>query len=855
MNSIRTLVLTCLFLAVSSLLTAWLEPVREVWEARYDTFFESYAETASALAIDGSGNVYVTGISSRPDQESSCVTVKYGPDGEMLWEAQLAGRSDVAAGIALDGTEGIYVTGTLYGTGWEDYATVKYDANGNEIWVATWGSNVLDSDRPAAIAADHMGNVYVTGYSDKDSSDHHLDYHYITVKYADDGSELWVGDYAWPGGEYDQAKDIAVDSEGNVFVTGWSAVEVTGSDFATVKYDSEGEELWVARYDGGTSGYGGEALALDGDGNVCVTGSTGPSYSALDYATVKYDTDGSELWVATYDGPSGSDDRAAAIAIDSDGSVYVTGASTGVGTGYDYATIKYDPDGNELWVARYHRPESMEDKAVGIAVSEAGLVYVTGKSYLSESSYDYLTLSYDPEGNLLWAKSFNGSANNEDAAAAIALSPEGYPVVTGYATDLIHDREFTTIRYDGEGNEEWVSTYDYSVAPYSGWDYVNDMAVDTEGNVIVAGYVTAWSTDYDWIIAMYDPSGSTIWTRRFIGPGGGEYERPSDVATALDLDGQGNIYVTGYSDGFSMQMENFLTIKYDSQGTEIWRAFYDWPESQSHDKAYDIAVDGDGNCYVVGSSHSQYILVSYDAAGDERWVASTDVYGSWPPTDITLDELRNVYVTGGEGTVKYDSLGNELWAVLLDESMQGIVVDHAGNVYVTGDESTRKYDSGGNEIWSLIHDASSFSDIALDPSGNVCITGTDGEALSTILLDPDGNELWESTYDSPAFSPDTGSRVIVDAQSDFYVTGRLGYYYAESTDWVTIKYDHSGKRRWLITYDGPAAGRDIPVGLALGPNRSVYVAGISTGLDTNTDMTVIKCSEQPIHNRVPFPEK
>ena len=119
-------------------------------------------------------------------------------------------------------------------------------------------------------------------------------------------------------------------------------------------------EAWVARYDGPASGDdGAEAMAVDGLGNVYVTG-----YSEDDYATIKYDTDGNELWVARYNVLPGSWDWAKAIAVDNLGNVYVTGYSEG-----DYATIKYDSDGNELWVARYDGPSSGNDCAWAIIVA------------------------------------------------------------------------------------------------------------------------------------------------------------------------------------------------------------------------------------------------------------------------------------------------------------------------------------------------------------------------------------------------------------------------------------------------------------------------------------------------------
>src|SRR5438876_6289925 len=78
----------------------------------------------------------------------------------------------------------------------------------------------------------------------------------------------------------------------------------------------------------------------------------------------------SERWVARYHGSvDGSPDRAVAMALDSAGNVYVTGQSQGAGTGLDYATVAYDPKGNQLWAARYNGPANGKDFVTGIAIN------------------------------------------------------------------------------------------------------------------------------------------------------------------------------------------------------------------------------------------------------------------------------------------------------------------------------------------------------------------------------------------------------------------------------------------------------------------------------------------------------
>jgi len=188
----------------------------------------------------------------------------------------------------------------------------------------------------------------------------------------------WVARYNGPASDFDEATALAVDGSGNAYVTGWSWGSGT-YDYATVKYDAGGAQQWVARYDGG--GYDiSPALAVDGSGNVYVTGDSWGSGTNRDYATVKYNASGVQQWVARYDGPASGDDGARALAVDGSGNVYVTGYSSGSGTWFDYATVKYDASGAEQWVARYDGPASSEDQAWALAEDGTGNVYVTGYS-------------------------------------------------------------------------------------------------------------------------------------------------------------------------------------------------------------------------------------------------------------------------------------------------------------------------------------------------------------------------------------------------------------------------------------------------------------------------------------------
>ncbi|UCG29301.1 MAG: SBBP repeat-containing protein, partial [candidate division WOR-3 bacterium] len=171
-------------------------------------------------------------------------------------------------------------------------------------------------------------------------------------------------------------------------------------DYATIKYDSAGTQQWVSRYSGPAhlDDYA-RAIAIDSAGSVCVTGGSTGVGTRQDITTVKYDSAGVEQWVARYDGPSSVSDEGAGIAIDHEGNIYVTGPSDGTDA-TDYATVKYDSAGVEQWVARYDGPNNYDDYSFAIAVHNGGSVYVTGRSEGVGTDQDYATIKYSPTGIL-----------------------------------------------------------------------------------------------------------------------------------------------------------------------------------------------------------------------------------------------------------------------------------------------------------------------------------------------------------------------------------------------------------------------------------------------------------------------
>jgi DNA-binding beta-propeller fold protein YncE len=433
--------------------------------------------------------------------------------GAQLWTQLyngLGNNTDAAKAVAVspDGKT-VYVTGQSYGTSLVyDYATVAYNAaTGHRLWAARYNGPAGSlSNVPSALAVSPDGKaVYVTGTTLVGQNED-----YATVAYnAATGQQLWARGYNGPLKNADTATAVAVNpASGTVYVTGSSFGINTQTDYATIAYTASGAQLWVKRYNGppGNGDDNANAVAVSPNGGtVYVTGeSDGASSSGFDYATVAYNaTSGAQLWVRRYAGPGNNTDNATSVAVSpTSGTVYVTGDSWGgAASADDYATVAYTATGTQLWVKRYNGPGHSYDDATSVAVSPtSGTAYVTGKSWGTNTGYDYATVAYTATGTQLWVKRYNGPGNANDIAYSLAVSPTGNTVyVTGEIVTVAGTQDYATVAYTATGTLQWL-------AVHNGADYEpNAMAVSpTTGTVIVAGTSpTSSATGNDYLTIAY----------------------------------------------------------------------------------------------------------------------------------------------------------------------------------------------------------------------------------------------------------------------------------------------------------------------------------------------------------------
>jgi hypothetical protein len=407
---------------------------------------------------------------------------------------------------------------------------------------------------------------------------------------------------------------------------------------------------------------------------------------------------------------------------------------------------------------------------------------------------------------------------------------------------------------------EWVAVYS---GPFS-VEYVKDIVVDQLENVYITTSSFDTTTGDDYELIKYDLNGSEQWSVRFAGPGL-SWDQPTDLA----LDIASNIYVTGKSEAFGAGYD-ILTFKFDSCGSEKWRATFNGP-ANGNDSGVEIAVDDSGNVYLAGITgildSIQYqincVILKYNSQGDELW----RVFYPGQPTQLILSDSGNVILTGyiysdstnfDYITIKYNLHGDLKWANHFnnigndDDCATHVVVDDSENVYVTGfssrpqftyeDITTIKYDRHGYQKWITQYNGSlNFDDfpcgITIDQAGYIYVSGT--TSLSTfndyfvvIKYNQHGVQKWINFYNGPSDTYGTAREMLIDSKANIFVLGSVRPYYTGNEDLALVKFDSSGIQRAATTYSSYPNTRDFAVAVGLDQLDNIYVTSYGENQDS-----------------------
>jgi hypothetical protein len=498
------------------------------------------------------------------------------------------------------------------------------------------------------------------------------------------------------------------------FATGSGTSSLTsfgGTDAFVAQFSGTGTQLWAQAY-GGAGNDTAAAIALDSTGNISVTGNyVGPSVfgtaTLLNLGTMSIFVmrlQNSSAPVAqpatTGWGLGAADILSNATIVDSSGNAYVTGGfsgtvnfSPGIGVtnltsagGRDAFLAKYSSTGTLLWARDFGGIGT--DIATAIAQDTSGNIYLAGSyqnsvtfgttTLTSVGSSDSFVAKLDSSGNVLWAQS--GGGTGFDQATAIAVDASGNVVASGqfqgtatFGTTALTSAgsyDAFVVKYSATGTAQWARGFGGASA-----DTAAGLAIDSSGNTYVvgrfAGTATFGSTSltsaggYDAYLVKFDPTGAVTWVHSYGGTG-------TDQATAVALDGSGNAYITGsFSNSVtfgsttltSAGLGDVFVTKVSTAGSVVWATGFG---STSSDTGNAITVDSSGTITVAGQYQG---TMSFTAGSGTLSLAS---FGG---TDAFV--------------AQFSATGTQLWAQGYggagNDTATGVVIDSSGSIIVTGD--------------------------------------------------------------------------------------------------------------------------------------------------------------------------
>lgn len=367
---------------------------------------------------------------------------------------------------------------------------------------------------------------------------------------------LWHNIY--DTGKQDLSSDVTTDSKGSIIVVGTTIPEETQpenhDDFLIVKYTASGDTLWTRRYNltVADNAYG---VTNDNFDNIIVAGSSWTESTNGDIHVVKYDSFGNIRWTRTYNnGTKNGGEFGYGITVDSKSNIIVSGkADYNFG---DYITLKYDVNGNLLWVRTYDG--GWEDYAQDVVVDDFDNIIVTGYSN-NNNNWDWLTIKYSPGGNIIWVRKYDVAET--DWAFGLATDKQANVIVVGETHYFYQGSGGSTamvVKYTSQGDTLWSKIF-MDTNQYSELEKFVDVAMDNEGNLYLAGDYAEWDTTgkvwFDYYLVKCNSIGDTIWTFRY------NYDNEDNVS-GIVLDGSGNIFVTGTTNRSpEVYEQNYLTIK------------------------------------------------------------------------------------------------------------------------------------------------------------------------------------------------------------------------------------------------------------------------------------------------------
>ena len=430
----KNLIYTCL-VALQIIFSIHLNAQRTMVNTKWTSITGSIGQYDwSSTCLDPQKRLCTTGNKVVNGQGTNISTIRYNVDGTIAWEAAWNGATngdDYGTAITADASN-IYVCGATYNVANNDFdfVVLKYNlANGTLLWSYIYSDPAGGLDIPADIALDAQGNIFVTGV--RQGSTTLADY--CTLSISNAGVLLWSQFYDYAN-SFELAAKIVVKSSGECVVTGGSGNSWNDGDFCSVWYSSTGEQLGVKRT-GSLTTYFDQPLDMkrDAEDNIYVVGRINTNGNGEDLKLVKMDEDLNILWSVTKDG-YGQNDLGQSIVLDEIGNIYVAGYFTNPSNRKEACLLKYDSNGEMQWLQTVKSAFDGDALAWKLSYKE-GMIYLAG-DIKTELGMDAAIIVYNQDGDFKWTKTFDGGTGGDDSGRNTQVGGESYVYVSGKVAEV-----------------------------------------------------------------------------------------------------------------------------------------------------------------------------------------------------------------------------------------------------------------------------------------------------------------------------------------------------------------------------------------------------------------------------------
>ncbi len=840
----------------------------------------SGSDEAQSVAIGSDGDIVVAGYSHNGSNNDFAVVVydsdgepesDFSTDG--IATTAVGSGNDFGRAVAVQSDGKIVVAGSSGNGSNQDFAVVRYNADGTlDTGFSTDGKQTtgigLNDDVGYAVAVDGNGRIIVAGSASNGSNDDFAVVRYTANGALDKNFSTSGKKTFWFGSGNDSAQAVALDGDGNIVVAGYgkdstpdfAVARLTSTGVLDTDFDSDGQVLTNI----GPAGDFGRAVAVQTDGKIVVAGHRyTTSGNKHDFALVRYNTDGSLDTGFSGDGKqitvmSSGENRAQAVAL-SGGKIVAAGyARNALEVGAALARYNtdgsldtgFDSDGKATTL------DSREDEARAVALQADGKIVIAGSSH-NGSNDDFAVVRYDADGELDtdfgedgWTTTEVGSAG--DFGRAVAVQPDGKIVVAGNSYNG-SNQDVAVVRYDAGGDLDtgFGTGGKVTTAIGSGNDYGRAVALQSDGKIVVAGESDSGSGNWDIAVLRYNADGTLDTGFGMGGKVTTAIGAAGDFGYALALQSDGKIVVAGNS--YNGSDQDIAVVRYNADGTLDTSFHSDGKVTtgvgSGNDYGRAVAIDGNGKIVVVGESDS----------GSGNWDVAVVRFKSNGALDADFG-------TSGIVTTAVGSAGDFARAVAVDKYGKIVV---AGNSYNGSNQDfvVLRYNVDGtlDDEFGYDYDADAAPDgyssipfgpgddvaqaLALEPSGKIVVAGytENGEnkdfALARFQVIRSANaDLSALTVQASEDNADFSTTLTLDPTFAADTTGyRAVVANAVTHVKLTPTVDDTGKATLRLGAGGelaPAADAAASDAIALGVGENVLTVEVTADDNTTKAYTV-----------------